>query len=436
MLIGEFARLARTYGFREMETPLIERSSVFARALGATSDVISSELFHVAGRGDLVLRPEGTAAVARAVAAAGGTRAISARGARLWYGGPMFRHERPQRLRLRQFTQLGAEIIGARTLCDDVDIISFCAAFVWQAPGSKDATLALNTLGAPEDRIRFNEALATHLKPRYWALSTASRARVDVGNCMRVLDSTLAEDRDALQGAPRLADFVSMEEMKRFEKLQKRLDEEHVPFKVNPTLVRGLDYYTSTAFEFVRNGRAVAAGGRYAGVHGMDGVGFAIGLERVEHPPLPPAEAANVLARDLAGAVAVLPVGAADPEAHSCPVGATARRITRQLRDAGVPAVARLENVKLSKLISRAIRAGAAALVVVGAHDIAAGSVKVKVIDHSRPNAEFVQHDVPLDEIGEFCQRLGGCGGYLNYKAEVSVAPTAELVAEVRNKTN
>lgn len=402
-LVDRFAALCGVYGFREGETPILERHGTFAAGLGATSEVIASEMFHLAGAADTVLRPEGTAAVARALHAAGLTRQLPAHGVRVWYEGPMFRHERPQRLRLRQFTQLGVEVVGDAGISADVDVITLGARFLEGTPAGKHARLVLNTLGGKEDRKRFNDALRGWLAPRYGALSPLSRSRVDAGNCMRVLDSKLSEDVDAMKGAPRLWEFLGAAELKRFDELKGRLREEQVAFSVDESLVRGLDYYTSTAFEFVDDGgQAVCAGGRYSNLLGLDGVGFAAGLERVEDPNFAEGVVDN---GEFADTVVVLPIDRS-AELVANRVGSVARDVTRRLRSGGIRAVARLEGVKLGKQMSRAIKAGASAIVIVGDEDIEKGVVQVKVIDRPDTSAEFEQVDVSLDDIVQFCRSI------------------------------
>lgn len=398
-LVGRFAALCGFYGFREVETPILERHRTFAAGLGATSDVIASEMFHLAGASDTVLRPEGTASVARALHAVGLAHQLPAHGVRVWYEGAMFRHERPQRLRLRQFTQLGVEVVGDAGMSADVDVIALAGRFLAETPAGKDARLVLNTLGGQEDRARFNDALRKWLAPRYGALSALSRSRFDAGNCMRVLDSKLSEDMDAMKGAPRLWEFLGAAELRRFDELKGRLREEGVEFKVDELLVRGLDYYTSTAFEFVNeDGQAVCAGGRYSNLLGLDGVGFAAGLERVEDPKFAEGMVDN---GEFTDAVVVLPIDKS-AELVENRVGIVARDVTRRLRSSGIRTVARLEGVKLGKQMSRAIKAGASAVVIVGDDDIEKGVVKVKVIDRSNSSAEFEQVDVALDAIVQF----------------------------------
>ncbi len=411
-LVSRFAQLCDSYGFNEIETPILERASVFSRALGATSDIVSSELFHIATRQSstdsdrVVLRPEGTAPVLRAIAARRGANSLGTYGTRVWYAGPMFRHERPQRLRLRQFTQLGVEIICDDSLTADVDCIELAHRFLCETPQGSEATLRINTLGSCADRIRYNDALTQYLQPpRYGALSALSRVRVDAGRCLRVLDSKLSEDVDVMRGAPPLDEFVSLQEKERFKVLQRRLKEEGIIFEVDPTLVRGLDYYTSTAFEFVHEGRAIAAGGRYADVHELSGVGFAIGLERVEQEKWQEDDT-SIFTRPLIRGIAVFPIGIENGESEQSEVGSVCRRVTRELRASGVRTIVRLERGKLGKQISRAIKAGASAIVMIGESDLASGTAKVKLINHANLDAEFEQFDVAIDDVAKFCAEI------------------------------
>lgn len=328
----------------------------------------------------MALRPEGTAGVARALAEVGLVRRATAHGTRVWYAGPMLRRERPQRGRWRQFWQMGVECVGTAGVATDAEVIEMADGFLREA-GGRAIGLRVNTLGTKEDRQTYNAALREWLKDRYWAMSRISRERFDAGNCMRILDSKLAEDVDALVGAPGLPEFVGKEERDRFHELQELLKEAEVPFKVDERLVRGLDYYTSTAFEFDgEGGRAVCAGGRYADVVGASGVGFAIGLDRIEDEGLG-AESAGVEAyeRNLVGGVAVVGHGKEAGRSGSA-VGQMCRRIARDLRAGGLKAVARVEGSKLSKAVPRAIRAGAEVVVVVGAREVEQGCAQVKFV--------------------------------------------------------
>jgi histidyl-tRNA synthetase len=422
-IVSRFADLARVHGFVEVDTPVLEHAALFASALGETSDVIASELFLVeGGKGDggragggegnrgkaipspterrakqVVLRPEGTAGIARAFAPK--DKSFESR---VWYTGPMFRYERPQKLRLRQFTQIGVECLGGDgSIGTDIDTIVLAHRFLDTTLGAAKASLTINTLGSLADRASYNESLAMWLRPRYSSLSALSRTRFDAGNCMRILDSKLSEDQDALHGAPLLLDHVGSAERDRFSMLQDLLCDAGVSFVVSPMLVRGLDYYTQTAFEFIdESGRAVCAGGRYEDVQGASGVGFAAGLERLEMP-----SAAKQLT-DAAAYLDASPLGGprngvaviALSSSHTSPTAQAGNLAVRQLRQAGVCAVGRLVATKVAKAIGRAVRDGAGAIVLVGSDDIAAGVVQVKLVDGTTHETRHQQRAMHIDE--------------------------------------
>lgn len=383
-LLNQFASLARIYGFVEVDTPIIERIGLYASALGSSSDIVSSELFRVSGpqshtlsndREHLVLRPEGTAGIARAFAPS-----ASQDLARVWYVGPMFRYERPQRLRLRQFTQLGVECLGEDQLCSDVDCISLARKLVSCTNREFCCTLVVNTLGSREDRNLYNEKLLNWLAPRYSTLSELSKIRFDSKKCLRILDSKLPEDQDALRNGPMLSEFVASSEHTRFQHLQQSLADAGITYVVDPTLVRGLEYYTSTAFEFLDNEeRAVCAGGRYENVNGARGVGFAAGLERlIQENDEYPDGSAHSTAHGLQNAVVVL----AWTDTHDgCSAEVrTARAVVRDLRHAGVSCVSRTVTNKLGRAIGRAASEGACAVVVIGSDELSKGVVRVKML--------------------------------------------------------
>lgn len=330
-----------------------------------------------------ILRPEGTASVMRALAHIGLSKRATPNGTRVWYAGPMFRRERPQMLRWRQFWQMGVEAVGDQSVTADAEVIELAALFLTEH-SSCPVSLRLNSLGTREDRHVYNEALRDWLRGRYWAMSKLSRERFDAGNCMRILDSKLEEDIDALQGAPSLTDFVAEAEKERFQELQTLLREAGLQFSVDERLVRGLDYYTSTAFEFDgKAGKAVCAGGRYMDVVGASGVGFAIGLDRIEDEEVV-ARSAGVEAyeRELEGGVAV--VGhAKDAERSVSEIGRICRGLVRELRRVGVRTGARLDGTRLGKVVSRAIRGGAKAVVVVGAREVESGHAQVKIVQEA-----------------------------------------------------
>lgn len=404
-LVTRFGVLAGRYGFAEVETPLLERARLYAASLGAASDVVSAELFRVFGpagpdadgRDALALRPEGTAGVARAFGARA-AGAVPGAAARVWYAGPMFRYERPQRLRLRQFQQLGVECLGEDGVAADLDCISLAHAFLEETPGGRGTTLCLNTLGTRRDRAVFNERLRNWLAPRRESLSAVSRTRFDNGNCMRILDSKLPEDEDAMRGAPSLDESVGTEERDRFSVLREMLVDEGVPFAVDPKLVRGLDYYTSTAFEFIdSDGRAVCAGGRYDGLEGVSGVGFAAGLERLEGAETE--SDSDVTLGTVSNGVAVFAIAGPTPEAGR-DAEKNGRTCVRELRRAGVCAMQwSVRGGKIGKAIGRVVRDGALAVVVVGPDDVAKGVAQVKLLDRAATESRTDQRAVGLAEV-------------------------------------
>lgn len=401
--MDRFGSICSRYGFGEIETPVLERGDMYKKCLGGTSDVVAREMFAVGDSG-VVLRPEGTAGVVRALVEAGVGKGTSARGARVWYAGPMFRYERPQFMRWRQFVQLGVEVVGDASVTSDVECMVMASEFLESTVGGRGAKLRINSLGTKTDRSRFNASLHEWLKPRYWAMSPLSRQRFDAGNCMRILDSKLCEDVDALHGAPRLVDFLGADETARFAEVRALLDEADVEHVVDERLVRGLDYYTSTAFEFEgARGRAVCAGGRYHNLLGAHGVGFAIGLDRVEDPALfESSRGVAAFERFLDGGVAVVAISKL-AETSQCLIGQAVRRVTRDLRREGVPALARLEGSRrVSKTLPRVIRAGARAVVFIGPDDIRDGNVQVKVVDQSHPDKPSTSHSVSFDNLVPF----------------------------------
>jgi histidyl-tRNA synthetase len=290
-----FFDIASLHGFTPVHTPLVEPRSLFVH-LGDQSDVVQKELFDVSPSDPAaVLRPEGTAGVVRAAFALGLVPAPGAGALRLAYAGPMFRRERPQRGRLRQFTQLGVEVLGPPAPEVDAEVIAM-GRDVLQACGLAEGQqfrLEVNTLGDAESRASYEAALRAHLVGQ--PLSADSAARLSRGNVLRILDSKDEADGPALASAPPLSAHLSDDAKRRFDRVLFLLSGLQVPYTVNERLVRGLDYYTGTAFEFTSVARgearqsALLAGGRYDGlVHAMGGgavsvggIGWAAGLERI-----------------------------------------------------------------------------------------------------------------------------------------------------------
>jgi histidyl-tRNA synthetase len=289
-LEASFRAHAATYGFREIRTPLLEKTELFARAVGETTDIVEKEMYTFADRSgeSLTVRPEGTAPVVRAVLA---HRAETGEWpVRLYYIGPMFRHERPQKGRLRQFHQFGAELFGTESPYADAEAMAFLYGFL-RASGPTEVSLEINSLGDPECRPRFNERLAAFLAARDAELCDDCRRRRE-RNPLRVLDCKSERCMRATADAPSILEALCAPCREHFEAVEGALASARIPFSRNPRMVRGLDYYRRTTFEFVIPGmgaqNTVAAGGRYDGLAEMIGgkepvpaIGFAIGVERL-----------------------------------------------------------------------------------------------------------------------------------------------------------
>jgi histidyl-tRNA synthetase len=280
--------LAR-YSYREIRFPILEQTELFKRAVGEVTDIVEKEMYSFEDRnGDsLSLRPEGTAGCVRACTEHG---LLHNQTQRLWYMGPMFRHERPQKGRLRQFHQIGVEAFGLRGPGIDAELLLLTAR-LWKALKIDHAVkLEINSLGTSDDRKRYREALVEYLTARYEQLDEDSQRRLQ-SNPMRILDSKNADVQALLHEAPNLADFIDEESRQHFAQLCAVLDAATVPYQINPRLVRGLDYYGKTVFEWVTtqlgSQGTVCAGGRYDGLveqlggKPSPGVGFAMGIERL-----------------------------------------------------------------------------------------------------------------------------------------------------------
>jgi len=279
---------ARRYHFQEIRTPVMEQTELIARGVGQLTDIVSKEMFTFdRGEDHYVLRPEGTAPVARAyvqnhLAQRGGTQ-------RLYYIGPFFRAERPQKGRQRQFHQFGAELIGSSSAIADVEIIAFMTA-VYRQIGIKNTTLKLNSVGDPASRDAYRNALHDYFRPLSDKLSEISRNRLDT-NPMRILDSKEDQDQPLKADAPKITDYLSEKSREHFDTVKELLDRLDIPYEMDPFLVRGLDYYTETAFELVSpdlgSQDALGGGGRYdllieeVGGQPTPAVGFACGIERL-----------------------------------------------------------------------------------------------------------------------------------------------------------
>jgi histidyl-tRNA synthetase len=281
--------VAERYGFGEITTPIFEFSEVFSRTLGDTSDIITKEMYTFEDKGGdfITLRPEGTAGVARAFISNGLQQHLPLK---LFYKGPMFRYERPQKGRRRQFRQVGIEILGVATPQADIEAISLAATFLSEIGLMENITLELNSLGDAASRACYRERLVGYFNGHKQKLSHNSIERLE-RNPLRILDSKDEGDREIVANAPRLQDSLNVESESFFDKLCAGLEKLGISFKHNTNLVRGLDYYCHTAFEFTTNDLGaqgtVLAGGRYDGLISQmggpetPGVGWAAGVERL-----------------------------------------------------------------------------------------------------------------------------------------------------------
>lgn len=384
-LVEETARrLAEAYGFREVRIPVFEVTELFARSIGATTDIVEKEMYTFQDRDgtSLTLRPEGTAGAVRAYIEHNLAQEPLAQ--KLFYLGPMFRHERPQAGRLRQFHQLGVETFGVADPGADIEVIDLLWQF-FRALRLPDLTLEINSLGEVADRPAYKRALTAYLKPLEGGLCANCRRRLET-NPLRILDCKVPSCRDATENAPRLTDHLSPAARSHFDDVLSGLGALGIRYELNPRLVRGLDYYTLTTFE-VTSGRlgaqnAVGAGGRYDGlVQALGGpaipaIGFAVGLERVTLM-LPPGS------------------GLARPElvfvaAFGKEGGAAGLRLVHELRLRGVSADTDYRARTLKALLRQADKREAAYTLLLGDDEVARGRVILRDMRTKE------QQDVPL----------------------------------------
>ena len=285
---GQVRQILSSYGYSEVRMPIVESTPLFARAIGEVTDVVSKEMYTFWDNDEqLTLRPEGTAGCVRAAIEHGW---IYNNEQRLWYMGPMFRHERPQKGRYRQFHQAGVEVFGIATPEIDAELIILTAR-LWKALGiDRHVSLQLNSIGSLEARANYRSALVSFLENHQDLMSEEEKERL-VKNPLRILDTKNQALQDVLDSAPKLLDYLDDESREHFAQLCGLLDAVGIQYEINPKLVRGLDYYNKTVFEWVTSALGaqgtVCGGGRYDGLveqlggHATSGVGFAMGLERL-----------------------------------------------------------------------------------------------------------------------------------------------------------
>jgi histidyl-tRNA synthetase len=360
----------RAYGYQRIRTPIVEHTRLFVRGIGEVTDIVEKEMYSFtdALNGEqLTLRPEGTAGVVRSAIE---HNLLYDGPKRLWYAGPMFRHERPQKGRYRQFHQVGLEALGLAGPDADAEVIMLCAR-LWADLGLPDVRLELNTLGQPEERRAHREALIAHFERHADRLDEDARRRLH-SNPLRILDTKNPAMQAVADGAPRLIDFLGAESLAHFEGVQSLLRAQNIAWRINPRLVRGLDYYNLTVFEWVTDGLTICGGGRYDPLVGMlggkpaPGCGFGIGVERVLD---------QMRARGGAPAAAGCDVYVVHQgEGTLAPAFEAAER----LRDSGLNVVVHAGGGGFKAQFRRADASGALAAVVLGEDEARAGVVSVK----------------------------------------------------------
>jgi histidyl-tRNA synthetase len=361
--------------YREIRTPIFEQTSLFERGIGEATDVVGKEMYTFEDRGkrSITLRPEGTAGVVRAYI----QQSLYAQGGvqRLWYSGPMFRYERPQKGRQRQFHQVGVEVLGTQDARADVEVIAL-ATDLLSSLGLRRLSLQLNSVGDRQDRERYREALVNYFTPYKAELDADSQTRLE-RNPLRILDSKHPKTQEIAIAAPSILDYLAEKSSQHFEQVKQQLDLLNIPYEINPRLVRGLDYYTHTAFEIQTQDlgaqAAVGGGGRYDGLVAELGgpdtpaVGWAIGLERLT--------------------LLLAALHQADTPSLDCYVVSKGDRaetqamvLTQKLRQAGLAVELDLSGAAFGKQFKRADRSGAKICLVLGDAEAKQSVVQLKVL--------------------------------------------------------
>ena len=394
---GILRNIVSSYGYNEVRMPIVEKTNLFSRAIGEVTDVVEKEMYTFEDRsGDMLsLRPEGTAGCVRSCLE---HNLIYNQEQRLWYMGPMFRHERPQKGRYRQFHQLGCEVFGLQGPDIDAEIISMTNDF-WKALGIEDCvTLQLNTLGSKEERAKFRDDLVAFLEANFESLDEDSKRRTHT-NPLRVLDTKDPKVLELLKGAPKLSDHFGDETKAHFDKLKAMLDAKGIAYEINDKLVRGLDYYNYTVFEWVTTALGsqgtVCGGGRYDGlVEELGGtstpaVGFGLGLERLillltTLEKIKPQSQVDVY---------VLGQGE-DIELHLIEIASFLRKELK-----GVKIQMHCGGGNFKKQFKKADKLGAKVAVIVGDNEIEKGMISVKNMTDKDSNQETIALDASVNTI-------------------------------------
>jgi histidyl-tRNA synthetase len=381
------------YGYREIRFPILEQTELFARAVGEVTDIVEKEMYSFEDRnGDhLSLRPEGTAGCVRACNQNG---LLHNQTQRLWYAGPMFRHERPQKGRLRQFHQIGVEAFGLEGPDIDAELLLMTARLWQELKIDRALTLQINSLGTSESRTAYRQALVDFLTQRQDDLDEDSQRRLK-SNPLRILDSKNPQTQSVLGQAPVLADFLDSESTQHFQQLCDVLDSAGISYKINPRLVRGLDYYSKTVFEWVTDNLGaqgtVCAGGRYDGLVELlggkpcAGVGFAIGIERL----IMLLDELGTVPDSVAKQVDVYLVAVGNVASSALQLAENLRSSFKQIR-----VESHCGGGSFKSQMKKADKSGATVAVIVGEDEVLSATVGVKFLREERPQQSVKQQDL------------------------------------------
>lgn len=390
-LEDEYRALAESYGYRQIRTPIVEKTALFARSIGTVTDIVEKEMYSFEDRnGDsLSLRPENTASVVRAGLQAG---MLQDQQHRLWYCGPMFRHERPQKGRYRQFHQLGAETFGVAGADIEAELILLAARF-WKRLGLENIELQLNSLGSSHCRQNFRSILVEYFRDHYQQLDADSQRRLET-NPLRILDSKNPDMQALIEAGPGLQDSLDQESQEHFAELIDILDQTGVSYEVNRRLVRGLDYYSHTVFEWVTETLGaqgtVCAGGRYDGlVEQLGGkpnyaAGFSMGCERL---------VSMIVDQDKVATEAGCDVYLIMRGENSI---ARAQQLAEMIRDHMplLQLVVHAGGGSFKSQMRKADRSGARIALILGETEIEAGTIAVKFLREEKAQSEIMQADI------------------------------------------
>lgn len=395
-VVDSAREVARRFNIKEMQSPIFEFSEVFHRSLGESSDVVSKETYTFADRGgeSITLRPECTAAVVRAFISNGLTQRLPFKA---FYAGPAFRYERPQKGRMRQFHQIGVECLGATDPWQDVEVIACAADVLTRILGRSfreaDIVLELNTLGDMESRKQYRERLVTYLQHYRGDLSQESQARLE-RNPLRILDSKQEQDREIIAGAPLLRDALNDRSREWFDQVCASLEQLGIAYQISSHLVRGLDYYTHTVFEFTSqqlgSQATVLAGGRYDGLvaqlGGPDipGVGWAAGVERLmlllqqEEKELP------------AAPLLVITPTSPEHEAYAMQLAMNIRRASAEPLSVEI-----LPQRHIGKAVKKANTLGASHFIALGDEEVASGRLRLRDLNAGDERTGLLPEEIP-----------------------------------------